>query len=53
MSENDLFDEIAHIAYELWEDSCIHGRDIEHWCAAEHIVISKVQPVARRSARKG
>ncbi len=53
MPENDLFDEIAHIAYELWErDGCIHGRDIEHWCAAEHIVISRVQPVAEEVPEK-
>ncbi len=53
MPENDLFDEIARIAYELWQrDGCIHGRDIEHWCEAEHIVISRFQPVAEEAPKK-
>lgn len=53
MSERDLFDEIARIAYELWErDGCIHGRDIEHWCEAEHIVISRLIPVEEEKPKK-
>jgi hypothetical protein len=53
MPERDLFDEIARIAYELWErDGCIHGRDIEHWCQAEHIVISRIQPVGEEKPKK-
>lgn len=53
MSERDLFDEIARIAYELWErDGCIHGRDIEHWCTAEHVVISQLVPVDEEKPKK-
>jgi hypothetical protein len=53
MSERDLFDEIARIAYELWErDGYIHGRDIEHWCEAEHVVISRLIPVEEEKPKK-
>jgi hypothetical protein len=53
MSEKDLFDEIARIAYELWEkNGWIHGRDIEHWCEAEQIVISRMQPIGEEEPKK-
>jgi hypothetical protein len=29
----------------------IHGRDIEHWCEAERIVISRMQPIGRRRTK--
>jgi len=35
----DPYDEIARVAYELWEQSGrIDGRDIENWLEAERIV---------------
>ena len=35
----DLNDEIAKVAYELFErDGRRHGKDREHWCEAEEIV---------------
>ncbi len=35
----DLNDEIAKVAYELFErDGRRHGKDKEHWCEAEEIV---------------
>ncbi|NTW18024.1 MAG: DUF2934 domain-containing protein [Syntrophaceae bacterium] len=53
MSEKDLFDEIARIAYELWErNGCIHGRDIEHWCEAESIVISRMEIIPEEKPKK-
>lgn len=53
MSERDLFDEIARVAYELWEKTgCIHGRDIEHWCEAEQIVISHMIPIEEEKPKK-
>jgi hypothetical protein len=53
MSERDLFDEIARVAYELWErNGCIHGCDIQHWCEAEQIVISRMVPVVEEKPKK-
>lgn len=53
MPENNLYDEIARVAYELWEkNGCIHGRDIEHWCEAERIVISRIQPVVEEKEKE-
>lgn len=53
MSERDLFEEIARIAYELWErEGYIHGRDIEHWCEAEHIVITRIHPIEEEKPKK-
>ena len=53
MSEKDLFDEIARIAYDLWERTgYIHGRDIEHWCEAEQIVISRMIPIEEEKSKK-
>jgi hypothetical protein len=38
----DLYDEIAKVAYELWEQSGrIDGRDIENWLEAERIVLGR------------
>lgn len=53
MAQRDLFDEVARIAYELWErNGWIHGRDIEHWCEAEQIVISRIQPIEEEKPKK-
>lgn len=53
MVDRDLYDEIARVAYDLWEkNGCIHGRDIEHWCEAERIVISRIQPVEEEKPKK-
>lgn len=44
MSDKNLYDEIAKVAYELYEQcGCIHGHDIEHWFEAERIVITRLQ----------
>ena len=53
LSGRDLYDEIAKIAYELWEkNGCIHGRDIEHWCEAERIVISRSESVVQKKPER-
>jgi hypothetical protein len=53
MSQRELFDEVARIAYELWEkNGCIHGCDIEYWCEAEKIVISRVESVSEEKPKK-
>jgi hypothetical protein len=44
VSEKNLYDEIARVAYELYEKcGCIHGHDIEHWFEAERLVITRLQ----------
>ena len=53
MSDQDVFNEIARIAYELWEkNGCTHGRDIEYWCEAESIVVFSTQPNAEEEPEK-
>ncbi len=53
MSEKNLYDEIARIAYELYEQcGCIHGHDIEHWFEAERIVITHIQPETEETPEK-
>ncbi|HOJ71805.1 MAG TPA: DUF2934 domain-containing protein [Syntrophorhabdaceae bacterium] len=38
----DLYDEIARLAYEMFErEGRVHGRHLEHWFEAERIVISR------------
>lgn len=40
----DLNDEIAQVAYELYENSgCAEGQDIENWLEAEKIVLARHQ----------
>jgi hypothetical protein len=37
----------------LWEkNGCIHGSDIEHWCEAEKIVVSRAEPVSVEKPKK-
>jgi hypothetical protein len=53
MSDHGLFDEIAQVAYELWEkNGCIHGRDIEYWCEAESIIVTRLQPIEGEKPKK-
>ncbi|HNZ59418.1 MAG TPA: DUF2934 domain-containing protein [Syntrophorhabdaceae bacterium] len=40
----DLFDEIARVAYCIFEEEgCVHGRHLEHWIQAEIIVKSRYE----------
>lgn len=42
--DRDLHDEIAQIAYELWEkEGRVEGRDREHWRAAEIMVAARLK----------
>ncbi|OPY74464.1 MAG: hypothetical protein A4E63_00709 [Syntrophorhabdus sp. PtaU1.Bin050] len=53
MANENLFDEIAKVAYELFERSgYIHGRDIEHWFEAERIVITRLHPETEEKPKK-
>ncbi|OPX93403.1 MAG: hypothetical protein A4E58_02978 [Syntrophorhabdus sp. PtaB.Bin006] len=53
MANENLFDEIAKVAYELFERSgYIHGRDIEHWFEAERIVITRLQSETEEKPKK-
>jgi hypothetical protein len=39
--------EVAHGAHQIWQDSgCVHGRDVEHWLEAEHLLSTSVVAVA-------
>jgi hypothetical protein len=49
---HELEQRIRERAYELWAMSGYsHGRDTEHWCAAEREVIAAV-PVPAKSKKK-
>jgi hypothetical protein len=51
--EQDLYGEIARMAYELFERSgYMHGRDLEHWFEAERIVITRLPPEAGENPKK-
>lgn len=40
----DLHDEIAQVAYQIWEkEGRIEGRDLDHWRAAEIIVATRLK----------
>ncbi|HBA53705.1 DUF2934 domain-containing protein [Syntrophorhabdus aromaticivorans] len=53
MANENLFDDIARVAYELFERSgYIHGRDLEHWFEAERIVVTRLQPEAEEKPKK-
>jgi hypothetical protein len=40
----DLHDEIAEVAYQIWEkEGRVNGRDLEHWRAAEIIVGARLK----------
>jgi hypothetical protein len=42
MAKKGLNDEIARVAYELYQQSgCVQGYDQEHWCEAERIVLAR------------
>jgi hypothetical protein len=46
----DLNDEIAKVAYELFErDGRRHGKDREHWCEAEEIVRARHAAVEKKA----
>ena len=50
----DFYNEIARVAYELYERSgYIHGRDLNNWVEAERIVRARLaEEEKKRSSRK-
>jgi len=41
-SKQDLKEEIARVAYEIYEQMGISGRDVENWLEAERIVLERL-----------
>lgn len=42
--DRELFDEIARVAYQLWEkEGRVEGKDLEHWRAAEIMVATRLK----------
>jgi arginine/lysine/ornithine decarboxylase len=41
-SKQDLKEEIARVAYEIYEQMGISGREVEHWLEAERIVLERL-----------
>lgn len=49
----DLFDEIAKLAYEIFErEGRVHGRHLDHWYEAERIVISRYESQKQEEVAK-
>ncbi len=49
----NLFDEIAKVAYELYEKSgFIDGRDLDNWLEAERIVMARLAEEKKKSEKK-
>jgi hypothetical protein len=49
----NLFDEIARVAYELYErDGYIQSRDLDHWLEAEKIVMARMAEEEKKKEEK-
>ena len=49
----DLFNEIAKVAYELYEkNGYIQSRDLDHWIEAEKIVIARLAEDEKKKEEK-
>jgi hypothetical protein len=49
----DLYEEIAKVAYKLYERSgYVGGRDLDNWLEAERIVIARIAEVKKKSEKK-
>ena len=54
METKDLYDEIARLAYEIFERSgCCHGCDVEHWLEAEYIVVTRYTATEEKQREAG
>ena len=51
-SKQDLKDEIAKVAYEIYEQKGISGLDVENWHEAERIVLDRLSVRKRSKAAK-
>jgi len=48
----DLYDEIAKVAYELYEKSgYTEGRDLDNWLEAERIVMARLAAEKKKSEK--
>ncbi len=48
----DLYDEIARVAYELYEKSgYMEGRDLDNWLEAEKIVMARLAEEKKKSLK--
>jgi len=48
----DLYDEIARVAYELYEKSgYTEGRDLDNWLEAERIVMARLAEEKKKSEK--
>ncbi len=53
MRDSKLNEEIAHVAYMLFENSGrLHGRDLENWLEAERIVMERREQEAAGKKKK-
>ncbi len=49
----DLYEEIAKVAYELYEKSgYIDGRDLDNWLEAERVVMARLAEEQKKSEKK-
>jgi len=49
----DLYEEIAKVAYDLYEKSgYIDGRDLDNWLEAERVVMARLAEEQKKSAKK-
>jgi hypothetical protein len=49
----DLYEEIAKVAYELYEKSgYIDGRDLDNWLEAEGVVMARLAEEQKKSEKK-
>jgi hypothetical protein len=51
--KNNLYDEVAKVAYELHEKrGSVHGYDLEDWLEAERIVLERHAKGVEKEAKK-
>jgi len=49
----DLYEEIAKVAYKLYEKSgYIDGRDLDNWLEAERVVMARLSEEQKKSEKK-
>jgi hypothetical protein len=49
----DLYEEIAKVAYELYEkNGYIDGRDLDNWLEAERVVMARLAEEQKKSEKK-
>jgi len=51
-NKQDLKEEIARVAYEIYEQMGISGREVENWLEAERIVLERLSVLEPSKAAK-